>query len=66
MSCPYCGKDDFYTREVTNREEEFDCYDENDDAVYKTVWTSYYEHSCNRCWKTWTTDWQTWSTEDGW
>ena len=65
MRCPNCGKDDYYTTEVTDREE-FVHYDWNGYAVYKTVWTSYYEHSCNRCCKTWTTDWQTWSTEDGW
>ena len=55
MSCPYCGKDDFYTREVTNREEEFDHYDENGEPVYRTVWTSYYVHTCREDGTTWTT-----------
>ena len=55
MRCPYCRKDDIYTRKVTNREEEFDHYDENGEPVYRTVWTSYYVHTCREDGTTWTT-----------
>ena len=55
MSCPYCGKDDFCGTKVTEREEVFDHYDENGEPVYRTVWTSYYEHKCKNCCRSWST-----------
>ena len=53
MTCPNCGKDDIYTRDVTHREEEFDHYDDNGNPVYRTVWVTYYEHTCQDCGASW-------------
>ena len=62
MSCPYCGKDDIYTREVTYKEEEFDHYDEDGNAVYHYVWTSYDQNTCDDCKETWESNHRSWTS----